>query len=619
MMADFKVLTGNPERLGVVKKHGGYNFAVTVPDGVPAELLLYRQGTLKADQVILLPEKDRVGQVSAVFVEIPSGEKWEYNYRIGEKVVADPYAREVRTGPEEEKNDQKAALRCSLETVGAAKTRPLEIPYEECFLYKTHVRGFTRQKGSRVRHKGTFLGVKEKIPYLKTLGITTLLLMPVYEFETLPSEDREQPVDAAIGERQKMQLRENYWGYTNGLYFAPRRYYCATDQPAKEFAGLVDALHEAGIECLLEFYFDRELPVSVILDVLHYWRLNFQVDGFHLMGQGNWMQAVSEDPLLKKSKLIYHGLDAEQLYGEKKLPRCRNLAEMNPGYKNVMRRFLKGDDDCLEDAARYLRKNEEAYGSIVYFADQDGFTMADMVSYEKKHNGENGEGGRDGSDYNCSWNCGVEGPSRRLSVRKLRMQQLCNAVLMLFTSQGTPMIYGGDEFCNSQGGNNNAWCQDNETGWLDWGKTKEAEQMRHLVEQAAAFRKAHPILHRKMPMRLMDYHACGYPDLSYHSQRAWVFPEDGGHSLGVMFCGEYALKADGTADDSVYIAYNMHWESCSFALPDLKENRKWKVKADTGSSEVFYPDGAEKEIEESRDKSILVAPRTIMILIGKQE
>ena len=618
VMTDFKVLTGNPTQLGVDKTQSGYNFAVSVPDGAPADLLIYRYGSREPEQVIPLPEPERTGQVSAVLLELPSGQKWEYNYRVGEQVVPDPYAREVRTLPTDHETDRGEEFRCSLECPAGASSRPLEIAYEDSVIYKTHVRGFTKQSRSKVKHKGTFLGVKEKIPYLKELGITALMLMPVYEFEKVPRHGRECRHIMDIGEMSETGIRENYWGYTGGLYFAPRRYYCATEHPTQEFADLVDALHGAGIECILEFYFGADMAVQAVLDVLHYWMLNYQVDGFHLLGQGQWIGPVAEDALLKKSKLLYLSFDAEHLYEGGKVPYYKNLAELNLGYEGMMRRFLKGDGECLEGAAWYLRKNGDAVGCVNYFADQDGFTMADMVSFEQKHNERNGEGGRDGSNYNYSWNCGVEGPTKKMSVRKLRRQQLYNAFLMLFTSQGTPLIYGGDEFCNSQSGNNNAWCQDNETGWLSWGRTKDGEQLKKVVRQAIEFRRGHPILHKKGPVRLMDYKACGCPDLSYHSRRAWVFPADSsGRSLGVMYCGAYARRADGKEDDSIYIAYNLHWEPYTFTLPNLKKDMKWSVKADTSRDEVFYPEGEEKVLKDSDEKSILVPPRTVMILIGK--
>lgn len=627
---ELRIEAGDPEKLGVCFTKNGINFAFAVPGNLSAELFLYQGGDVQPTYVIPLPEEERVGCVSAVFVRGLSfgGGFWEYSYRVAGRELADPYGR--LAGLQEE------GPRCLLIQPTKAGSSPLDLPYEDCIFYKLHVRGFTRHRASKVRHKGTFRGVQEKIPYLKELGITSLILMPVYEFRKGPGMEENLPMqEAALPSSfaEKGQPgKENYWGYTGGLYFAPRRSYSRGKYPDREFAEMIDALHEAGLECILEFYFAQEEPVQKVLDVLHYWRLQYQVDGFHLVGRGSWEKPVAEDPLLSCSKLLFTAcpVDMDTLKWRKARgwreattgpkdregtdPDCqgRYLAEINRGYEETMRRFLKGDGDCLPAAIWYLRKNSEALASINYFADQDGYTMADMVAYERKHNEENGEGGRDGSSDNYSWNCGVEGPTRRMSVRRLRMQQLYNAFLILMTSQGSPMIYGGDECLNSQGGNNNAWCQDNETGWLTWSTGKDSQRLVEVVRKAIAFRRAHPMLHRCKPLRMTDYQSCGCPDLSYHGAHAWVMPRED-HSIGLLYCGSYA------EDDSIYIAYNMYWEPRSFAIPRLKGRIQWYIKADTGYDQVFYPEGEEPLAELTEDKQVLVGARRVMILTGRPE
>ncbi len=627
---ELRIETGDPEKLGAFFSENGVNFAFAVPGNLSAELLLYQRGELLPTYVISLYEEDRVGCVSAVLVRGLSFSKgfWEYSYRVAGREVADPYGR--LSGFQEE------SPRCLLTDPSKASSSPLELSYEDCIFYKFHVRGFTRHRASKVRHKGTFRGVQEKIPYLKDLGITSLILMPVYEFQKgFGREEKLTMPETALTSSLAGNVqgeKENYWGYTGGLYFAPRRAYSWGKRPDREFAEMVDALHEAGLECILEFYFTQEESVQKVLDVLHYWRLQYQVDGFHLVGQGSWERPVAEDPLLSRSKLLFTACPVDvdtldwQINRAWRAPvsgvqdregtdsdfRARYLAEINRGYEETMRRFLKGDGDCLQAAVWYLRKNSETLASINYFADQDGFTMADMVAYERKHNEENGEGGRDGSSDNYSWNCGVEGPTRRMAVRGLRMQQLYNAFLILLTSQGSPMIYGGDECLNSQGGNNNAWCQDNETGWLTWSASKDSQHLAEVVRKAIAFRKAHPMLHGRKPLRMTDYQSCGCPDLSYHGAHAWVMPREE-HSIGLLYCGSYA------EDDSIYIAYNMYWESRSFAIPRMKERLGWYIKADTGYDQVFYPDGEEPPAELTKDKQVLVGARRVMILIGRPE
>ncbi len=625
-----EVLAGNPDRLGVTRKHGGYNFAVSVPGGVPAELLLYRGRSQKPEKRIPLPEKDRIGQISAVRISDLEPGEWEYSYQIGEKRMADPYARILRkiTGKKAEAGEYRGVL----DAPAGASVPPLHIPYEDCVFYKLHVRGFTMRAPVEQKYRGTFRGVQEMIPYFKKMGITSLMLMPVYEFEELPSEEKQEKTPdqrmqeqvenpfVPMEEEKPRSIRKNYWGYTGGLYFAPKASYCSSDSPSAEFAEMMDALHRAGIECILEFYFLPEMPPRTVLDILHYWRLNFQADGFHLLGEGNWIDAVTEDPLLKKTKLIYLSYGEERLERNRRQQICRNLGEMNMGYEELMRRFLKGDPGCTEGAAWHLRRNSADCGYINYFADQDGFTMADMVSYEQKHNEENGEGGRDGNHNNYTWNCGAEGPTRKQNIRQLRARQLRNAFLILMTSQSAPLIYGGDEFFNSQGGNNNAWCQDNETGWLNWSKTKGAARMQEFVARAAAFRREHPVLRQKLPLRLMDYQACGFPDLSYHGERAWYLPmEEGIPSLGALYWGTYSSREDGSPDIPVYILYNMYWQDRKFALPDLPEGMSWVVKADSGKEEGFYTEAEEQPVECGKEKKILVPARTVMILTGKQE
>ncbi|MGI6057170.1 MAG: Type II secretory pathway, pullulanase PulA and related glycosidase [Bilifractor sp.] len=616
----FKVTPSNPERLGVhgITANGVRNgnlFACVIPEGKKAELLLYHAGDSEPCQVIPLEEKDRIGDISAVFVEMENSGAYEYNYRVEGKIVADPYARSVRRITNQDTGEEE--YRCSMKVYFRAGTEPLCIPYENSIFYKLHVKGFTRTRPSGVKHPGTFLGITEMIPYLKDMGVTSLILMPCYTFENQSNEEKYYYLDHLVQVKEPEKDADpvlNYWGYTKGLYFAPKAAYCATDNPNKEFAEMVDALHESGLECIPEFYFLPDADARLVTDVLRYWRLHFKADGFHLVGDGSWIHAVVTDPLLRRTKLIASGYDTSVLYGGRK-PVCRNLAAMNPSYEQTMRRFLKGDPDVsVEEAGWYLRRNSGDQAYINYFADQDGFTMYDMVSYEEKHNEANGEQNHDGTDFNFTWNCGEEGPSRKSAVRSLRRQLLRNAFLMLMTSQGSPMIYAGDEMENSQGGNNNAWCQDNRTGWVAWSRSKSAREMHDFVRKAIAFRREHPVLRSAREMRMADYKACGFPDLSFHSDVAWMSASGKTRTgFGAMYCGQYAEKPDGTPDDTVYIAYNMYWQPQRFALPDLPEDFRWVICADTSREEAFMEEGPETEIDPD-EKSVEASPRSILIL-----
>lgn len=609
---------GNPLLRGASYTGTGCNFTVAVEDGKDASLLLYRRKQKRPFAEISLREEDRIGTVSSVCMEGLEPGSFAYNYRIGGKIVPDPYSRELKGREKfgQELAEDPAILRSVIPKMPKCRTAPLKLPYEEMILYKTHVRGFTKDASSGVKARGTFAGLAEKIPYLKELGINALELMPVYEFFEVPEEKSHPVIDG--GEKTDIpKQRINYWGYAaKALYFAPKSSYAASQEPVKEFSELVDALHEAGIECILEFYFGPEITVSFMLDVLHYWQLNFGVDGFHLIGDSAKVTELSSDELLKKTKLIFTGFDPNWVYPDGKAPAFRNLGEHNLGYLETMRRYLKGDEGCIGDFSYYMRRNPKTHGVINYFADHDGFTMADMVSYERKNNLANGDDNTDGTMNNCSWNCGTEGATRKVSVRALRQRQLRNAYMMLMTSQGTPMIYGGDEFMNSQKGNNNAWCQDNPLGWVNWKNGREGEELLQFVKCLIRFRKAHGILHGKEELRLMDYRGVGCPDLSYHSQRAWFSQmENTCRSLGVMYCGAYGGNEKDKTPEDLYIGFNMHWNPHELALPTLAGKKRWYLTADTSAEECFAETGA-LEIE---GKSIQIPPRSVIILTGRQE
>lgn len=615
----WKILPGDPTKPGITKTADGFNFTIHVPTGADASLLLYKKGSVVPAYEISLPESSRIGEVSSVCLEPMEAEKWEYNYLINGEVCQDEYARAIvgreKFGAAMPLTGELHTIRCGMPTIPKMKTKALLVPYEDSIIYKLHVRGFTKQSGSKVRKKGTFAGVIEKIDYLKEIQVTAVELMPSYEFFELPRAGR------TMGNYMtdpSQPAKVNYWGYGSALYFAPKAAYSSASNPCGEFASMVDALHEAGIECLMEFYFPDHTNPQFVLDVLHFWQLTYGVDGFHLLGDGEWFEMVARDSLLKKTKLIFLGFDSQRIYGDDKKPYYRNLAEHNLAFEQDMRKFLKGDEGCLEGASYRMRRNPRSNAVINYFADHDGFTMMDCVSYEQKHNMDNGEDNADGNNMNYSWNCGVEGITRKPKVKKLRERQLRNAWLMLLGSQGTPMIYGGDELMNTAHGNNNPYCQDNEIGWQDWNMTKNNLQMLEFVKQAIAFRKRHPILHMASEPRLMDYKSYGCPDLSYHGTRAWYTQmEYNFRFFGAMYCGDYAAGEDGKKDNYLFFAYNMHWEEHEISLPSLPKHQTWYMAVDTGNESGFYTEGQEILLENQR--TIQVPARTIYILIGRQE
>ena len=485
-----------------------------------------------------------------------------------------------------------------------------QIPYEDCVIYKAHVRGFTKHPSSRVRDRGTFRAVMEKIPYMKELGVTTLELMPVMEFNEVREETEVHMVKLPV-ENQPPKL--NYWGYGDSFLFAPKASYSSGKRkhPATELKTLVRELHKNNMELVLELYVSGKEDPSMVLDAVRYWAREYHIDGIHLVGDAP-LKLIGQDPYLSRLKLwaeYWNGVDEGS---------HRHLGWYNDGFLRDMRQILKGDDGGLNRLAYRAKLNLEKSAVINYMAGTNGFTLADMVSYNEKHNEANGERGKDGPEENDSWNCGAEGPTRKRKVLELRKKQMKNAVLMLFFSQGTPMLLAGDEFGNSQFGNNNPYCQDNEITWLNWNQQKSNAEFYRFVKASIAFRKAHPVFHQVKPLLGMDSLGCGQPDISCHGMKAWQ-PDfsDSCHQLSIMYCGEYGHKKDGTRDEDFLLIYNMHWEPHSFALPKLPKGRRWHLVVDTGrkESENFRENGNEPMLEEQMTYE--AEPRSIVVLMGK--
>lgn len=610
----YRAVPGSLREPGVEKTKEGYQFTAAFPADKEVSLLLYQKGKAVPCAEIPMPYREWNGQIRSVLLEDFPAERYEYNYLADGRVVHDPRAR-ILTGRKafgEEWPEDPHQVRCGF----LAEERPestgfSRIPLEDLILYKVHVRGYTRQKNSRVKNKGTFAGLQEKIPYWKELGINGVELMPAYEFEEIPMPETDLPESAAP--RIKKPAKVNYWGYTGGYYYAPKRAYSHSSRPDCEFRALVEALHQAGMECVMEFYFAGEMPPMEIVQILRFWKTEYHIDGFHLLGDAIPQNLLLQDPLLQETKLFFTGI-WDEYKGSRAEGEARRLAEYSAGFSQCLRRLLKGDEGMVCEAALRMRANPPGYGVVNYMVTQDGFTMADLVSYDQKHNEANGEENRDGSECNASWNCGTEGPSRKPAIRALRKKQMRNAWLLLLLSQGTPLLYGGDEFCNSQDGNNNAYCQDNETGWVDWQAFKKNEDMVEFVKQAIAFRKSRRILHMPEEFRSSDYRSLGYPDLSYHSQKAWYGEmEYSSRSLGIMYCCAYAEEEP--EEQFLYAAYNFYWEPKEFALPKLPDPCSWRILTDT-SQPGEVPEGEGAPLPEEQ-KSITVPPRTILVLAGK--
>ena len=585
---------------GVRKEADGIRFSVAAGLGQEMSLLLYEKEAEELVAEIPFPEKQ--GSVRSVKVMDLDWTQYRYNYRIDGKVVPDEYARGLW-------EDHTGRILCEMNFASFSwkKSRRPRIPYEEGIMYHLHVRNYTMNEKSGVAHRGTFLGLQEKIPYLKKLGVNQLILMPVYEF----LEEEKEPEKAQTGKPVKRKPQQkNYWGYKKGFYFAPKRKFAATEDPVLELKNMVRAFHEHQMEVILEMYFPQEVVLREQTEILRYWMEEYQIDGFRIMGETDLARHLGRDPLFSDVKLIsyYYG-DLPAQTGQN---RGTNLAEMNDGFLNDMRRILKGDEGSLEQMAFRTRRNPSSCAVINYITGHDGFTLQDLVSYGQKHNEANGENNLDGCQCNYSWNCGVEGESRKRDIVALRTRMKKNAMLLLLFSQGTPMILAGDEFGNSQKGNNNPYCLDDPVSWVDWDGYKRNLKFVNYVRALIAIRKAEKLLHREEEYCFMDQQACGYPDLSYHGSKAWY--ADFGYAqrtIGMLYCGSYVQE-----DHFLYVMYNLHPQEQELALPKLPEKMSWYKKIDTGLRESIVE---EKVQIDQKKKTVTVPGRTIVVLTGEEE
>ena len=562
---DMKTAVGFPFPQGCTVEGQTANFSVAVPEGQTCELIIYKKGARASVFSQEMPYSDVAGNLHFLSVVLEQPEDYEYCYKIGGKIVSDPYGKAF-SGREHwsvSKGKEKRTLRTRIvtDTFDWGQSQFPHLKKEDVIAYSLHVRGFTKHSSSGVAHKGTFDGVTEKLPYLQKMGINQIHLMPVYEFD-------------------ENQRHVNYWGYGKAYFFAPKASYAAGD-PVNEMKSLVRQMHLAGIEVILEMPFTEGTTFSLILDCLRYWVMQYHVDGFIVNPYICNPDELAKDPVLAKSKIL----------------------KKEDGFQNVMRRFLKGDEGMIRDVICQLKNQDTQLYN--YIASHNGFTLCDVVSYDGKHNEANGENNLDGPDYNYSWNCGAEGNSRKKAVNELRKNQIFNAFFLLLFAQGMPCILSGDEFMNTQKGNNNAYCQDNLISWLDWNQLSRQEELYTFVCRLIALRKACMKQIAKKSEDTMG--RSGIPQISYHGEDAWQMPA--GHAsrqLGVFYHEESTEK-------DFYIAYNMHWLSHSFALPSLPKGMEWVCIAGTKEGVLD-----EKEAVPVKDKKVQLEERTIKVFVGRQ-
>ena len=594
-------------RLGVTKTQRGYQFAFASATEEPCSLLLYKKG--EASPEYKIPMERFMGDIYVADVEKINGKNYEYAYEVDGKIVLDPYAKGISGKKKfgEETDSQKLRCTFNLTEYNWENDKHPEIPLSESLIYCTHLRGYTMDKSSKVRARGTFKGMIEKIPYLVSLGVKQLELMPIYEFEEFPLPKKKR--SKYEPEKREEGLALNYWGYTSGYYFAPKASYAYGADASKELKDLVKALHKAGIELIMEFYFDETASPNMIMDCLKFWVEEYHIDGIHINRNAISMRNLVMEPALKSTKIFTEYFEERELLEETNSPKRKHLAEYRDGFLVDARRLLKGEEDVLRGFADKTKRNPENYAVVNYMANHNGFTMMDMVSYDEKHNEANGENNRDGSNYNYSWNGGVEGPTKIKAINTLRTKQLRNAFAMLMFAQGIPLIYGGDEFGNSQQGNNNVYGQDNELSWVQWNSSKTAKDLLEYVKKLIDFRREHPAFHMPKEAAMADYKSTGIPDLSYHGENAWYggFEAYRRH-LGMMYGAGYA------EENTIYVAYNLHQSEHEFGLPILPKGKEWKMIFNTAEeAEQFTPDG----VEISNQRILKLSGRSICVLEGK--
>ena len=563
-----KEIQGRPLPLGVTMIGNTMNFSVAVPQEKECQLLLYHAGEKKP--CMSFGMKKSVGEVRYIALEDIDPSEYEYNYEMDGEIVVDPYVKALagreKWGQARDVQTHEVRGKLDIKEYDWEGDAPLQLPYHSIIAYSLHVRGFTKHSSSKVKAKGTFRGVIEKIPYLKELGINQIQCMPVYDFE------------------ENLQYC-NYWGYGDAYCFAPKGAYAYSKDAVNELKDMVKSCHREGIEVVLEMPFSGNVPKQMMEECLRYYMMEYHVDGFILNPSSAPMEGICADPILKKTKILVH----------------------QTGFQTVMRRFLKSDEGMIPEVMYWLRHNSLGDRTYNYITNQNGFTLYDLVSYDGKHNEANGENNQDGPEYNYSWNCGVEGVTRKKDVLELRQQQIKNAFFLLLFAQGTPCILAGDEFENTQKGNNNVYCQDNPVGWLDWSKLEKKKELYDFVKTLIKIRKAYPVFWPEEEMRGIDQVSCGVPDVSYHGESAWRVPSEvSSRQLGVYYSGA------AVGGEDCFVAYNMHWQEHPFALPALSSGKKWYKIASTSEGVLEEPELLDNQ------RLIEVAERTIMLVIGRK-
>ena len=678
----FQVRPGFFLDFGATVIPGGVNFTIQSHKATSCELLLFHREAEEPFAVLPFPDNYRIGFCYSMIVFGLDIEEFEYAYRLDgpydekkglrfdrTKILLDPYARAV-TGQSHwgHKNNPQHGYRARVvhSNFDWGQQRHTSIPMEDLIIYELHVRGYTKDASSGVKHPGTFDGLKEKIPYLKGLGVNAVELMPVFEFDEMR--------DARLIDEN---LLLDFWGYNPVSFFAPNTSYSSSkeyNREGMELKSLIKELHDQNMEVILDVVFnhtaegnefgpsfsfkgfDNQIyymltpdghyynfsgcgntlncnhPVvqNMILDCLRYWVIEYCVDGFRFdlasilgrnedgtpLHQPPLLRSLAFDSILGNVKLIAEAWDAGGLYQVGSFPSWKRWAEWNGRYRDDMRRFLKGDDFLSQAAARRITGSPDLYdpvfrgrnASVNFLTCHDGFTLYDLYSYNEKHNEANGWGNTDGADDNNSWNCGVEGDTTDPSVLALRRKMMMNACAVLMCSRGTPMFLAGDEFADTRYGNNNPYCQDNLISWLDWSLLEKNRALYEFFRYMIHFRKAHACIRKDLEPSYL-----GFPSMSLHGLTPWKpdLPESS-HTACVLFSGY-----DDTLhkEDLVFLAVNTHWCSAALTLPQLPDGYTWKIAVNTGDKkqQTF----TDSEIP-AAGSSVLLGERSVIVFVGER-
>jgi glycogen operon protein len=631
---EYSITKGDFSKMGVSHKKGGIIFTFEGKKESKCAILLYQVETGNI-QKLDVPKEYCIGSLRSVMVRGLDTQNYYYNFEIDGIISVDPYARRIKGRQhwfETTRYTEDYHVWCGFdkEEYSWGDDRAPEILKEDIVLYKLHVRGFTMDGGATGKKRGTFEGIRERLTYLHELGITSIELMPAYEFEEMVMPDLETLPDYLTWkmlEKQNKTKKDNativpdtirrtvekvnYWGYIPGDYFAPKAAFSSQNDEVKEFKDLIKSMHELSMECIMEIFFDEKMNQSRMLDVLRYWVMQYHVDGFHVIGPNLPLRAMAQDPLLSRTKLFCAGFNQELLDDKIQYP---HLYIYNDEYLYPMRKMLNHMDGSMMEFANQQKKQHECYGYVNYAAINNGFTLSDVFAYCEKHNMDNGENNADGLNFNFSNNYGVEGATRKKYICAIRKKQMRNAFAMVLLAQGVPLIASGDEFANSQSGNNNAYCQDNKIGWINWKNEKSNADLVDYIKNLLEFRRKHPVLHQAKPMKQSDYKGYGYPDLSYHRDDAWLVGFEAGRQYaGMLYNGAYACDKNGACDQDIYVAYNFQNGKHFLALPKLPKGQKWYQVMDTSNEQPFLDSG--KLVE--KQEQVEVPGMTIQILIGK--